>query len=183
MNGLDIGGGYRRPLSFSRRTTVSFTGGFGVITQENLGVDPRRYIRATGNVGVEHQFKRSWTFLANYDRGVQFVELFPDPFFVTSATASVSGLLSRRLEFSARAVYANGQMQLNSTAGNDYRSSGVMTDFTYAFSAIWALSANYSYFNYDFGSRVALPPGLQQSQKRQSVRLGLRVWVPVSGSR
>jgi hypothetical protein len=182
VNGLDLGGGYRRALSFSRRTTVSFTGGFGMITQENPGVDPVRYLRATGNVGVQHEFKRTWTFLANYDRGVQFVELFPDPFFVDSAAASVTGLFSRRLEFSGRAVYANGQMQLN-TNGNDYRSYGAMTDFTYAFSAIWALSANYSYFNYDFGSRTALPPGLAPAQKRQSVRLGLRVWMPVFGSR
>jgi hypothetical protein len=182
VNGLDIGGGYRRPLSFSRRTTISLTGGFGAITQENPGVDPVRYLRATGSAGLQHEFGRSWTFLANYDRGVQFVELFPDPFFVDSATASMSGLFSRRLEFTGRAVYANGQMRLNTNA-SDYRSYGATTDFTYAFSAIWALSANYSYFHYDFGSRAGLPPGLAPAQKRQSVRLGLRVWMPVFGSR
>lgn len=183
VNGLNLGGGYSRPLSFSRRTIVSLTGGFGVIRQEFVAAASTRYVRATGNVEVEHQFNRTWSLVGNYNRGVQFVELFPDPFFVDSATASVSGFLSRRIQFTGRAVYANGQMQLNTNGSNGYRSHGVTTDVIYAFSAIWALSANYSYFKYDFGSRVALPPGLLPNQQRQSVRLGLRVWVPVFGSR
>jgi len=182
VNGVDLGGGYRKPLSFSRRTTLNLTGGFGRVTQENVGVQPVTFTRAMGTAGLQHEMGRTWTLLGQYTRGVQFIEVFPDPFFVDSAAVSLSGLLSRRLELSADVSYVNGQLQLNST-GNGYRSYGATSALSYALNESFALSLNYAYYNYDFGSRAALPSGLLRALERQSVRLGIRWWIPVSGSR
>jgi hypothetical protein len=182
VNGLDLGGGYRKPLSFSRRTTLNLTGGVGRITQESVGADPVTFNRAVGTVGLQHEMGRTWTMLGRYTRGVQFIEVFPDPFFVDSAGFSVSGLLSRRLELSSDLSYVNGQLQLNST-GNGYRSYAATSALSYAFNRSYALSLTYAYYNYDFGSRAALPGGFMRALERQSVRIGIRGWIPLSGSR
>ncbi len=177
--GLDLGGGYRKPLSFSRRTTFNFTGGYSRINQERVGLDPVSFNRVTGTAGLEHEMGRTWTLAGGYTRGVQFVETFPDPFFVDSATVTLNGLATKRLELASTMSYVNGQLQLNST-GNAYRSIGTSHALTYSLSQALAIAFSYSYFNYDFGSRAALPNGLARALERQSLRLGLQWWLPIS---
>lgn len=182
ISGLDLGGGYRKPLSFSRRTTLNLTGGFSRVTQERLGVESVTFNRATGTAGLQHEMGKTWTLLGGYTRGVQFVETFPDPFFVDSATVSLTGLLAHRLELSSNVSYTNGQLQLNST-GTGYRSVGTATALTYAINQSFALAFSHAYYNYDFGARAALPGGLARALERQSARLGIQWWVPLSRTR
>lgn len=182
VNGLDLGGGYRKALSFSRRTTLDLTGGLGRITQESLRAEAVTFNRAVGTVGLEHEMGRTWTLIGRYTRGAQFVEVFPDPFFVDSAAVTLSGLLSPRLELSTDVTFVNGRLQLTST-GSGYRSYAATSALAYALNRSLALSFNYAYFNYDFATGAGLPQGLAPALERQSIRAGIRWWVPVFGSR
>ena len=72
---LDLGGGYARPLSFSRRTTIAFSGGTAMV---DSAVASRRY-RVIGDASVHHEIGRTWLARVAYEHDVGFVEAFPEP--------------------------------------------------------------------------------------------------------
>ena len=83
---IDVGVGYRRPLSFSRRSIISFNVGSTVITD---GVKPYFYV--TGDGSLSHQLSQFWTLALSYNRGVSRSGGLAAPFVSDVGALSVGG--------------------------------------------------------------------------------------------
>lgn len=182
INAFNVGGNYLWPLGASRRTTLSFGGGTGMVSQELGGGTTGDFYRFVGNATLLHQIGRTWSLSAVYDRGLQFSDLLPEPFFVDSLRTQLDGLITPRLEFHAVGAYSNGQMQVTVTRPT-YITYSATTGLAFAFSRAWQLDATYGYYYYDLGDRATLPIEAASQVDRQTFRIGLSYWLPLWGMR
>jgi hypothetical protein len=173
MHHLDLGGGYSRPLSFSRRTTVSFSGGTALVD----AASGQRY-QFLGDASVHREIGRTWLARFAFRQGVQFVEVLPDPLYGASLRASVDGLLGRRADLSFDAGYSTGAMT-SSGVGAEYRTASASARFRFAVSRALAWYSEYAYSQYVFGEAVPLPQGFSNALTRHSIRTGISVWIPL----
>ena len=169
---LDAGVNYSRPLSRSRRTTVSFGSGTSAIEH-----GPETFYTMTGDAGLQHQMGRTWRLGALYARGLGVVGGFAEPFFSDAVNVNIRGNLLRRVRMNAMAGFANGDVGLGSRAQNfrSFQSSGRLE---------WALHeqvgifGGYSYYQYAFEEGARLP-GVPSEFARHSVRAGMIFRFPI----
>ncbi|HXH06106.1 MAG TPA: hypothetical protein VNI83_05885 [Vicinamibacterales bacterium] len=177
---LDAGIDYNRPLSRSRRTRLALGFGSTVIEGPPFGspsaVVVRQY-RARAHAGLTHHMGRTWTLGAVYRRGGHLVEGIPAPFYTDSVTVTLGGFLTRRADLTASAAYTAGDVWGQSataieTYTGDLRLRVGLTRTLAAF-------AEYLYYYYDFARAPELQGALPPRLRRQGVRVGLAVWLPV----
>lgn len=180
VHNINVGVSYSRALSFSRRTSFSFSTGSAMVVRDDLTVpdaDPRARFRVIGNATLTHELGRTWTAQAAYARGLVFREGFDDPFLTDAVTASIGGFVSRRLDMSAQARWSFATV--DRPGRNGYDSLAVTAGARYALSRFVALFARYVYYQYSFDPDVALDPGLARSLDRQGVRAGITASLPL----
>jgi hypothetical protein len=180
VHNINVGVNYSRALSFSRRTSLSFSTGSGVLVRDDLqtpGNDPRARLRLVGNLALTHEIGRTWTAQAAYHRGFVFRDEFADPFLTDGATASIGGFITRRLDLMAMARWSLGTQ---GRPGNDnHNALSVSVQSRYALNQFLALFARYIYYEYEFGDQVVLDPQLPRALDRQGVRAGLTASFPL----
>ena len=93
---IDAGVNYNRALSFSRRTTLSFSTGTSRFAKPNPA--GRCGSAPPARSGSSHEIGRTWTATLSYDRGLRFTENWLEPLFTDSASAGLSGSMSRRVQ-------------------------------------------------------------------------------------
>jgi hypothetical protein len=165
----DIGGDYRRPLSASRRTFVSFRGGSAAL--ESRG---RTHFFVTADASLSYELRRSWTGRLRYNRGLMFVEEIIDPLVSDGLSADLNGLLSRRIDLTASGSFRHGNVGLSSNASS-YHVYGARTRIRLALSRISAVYAEYLFFHYRFAEYVRLGGGLPSFFDRQTIRVGVTI--------
>jgi hypothetical protein len=171
---IDLGVNYARQLSFSRRTTFSFSTGSTLFE-----VDGRRNFTVVGDATLRHQFGRNWLSSIAYNRGVGFITNFSGPVLSDNATLRLDGLLGQRVMVSLQGGLSAGRVGY----GSDEEELSRFTTYTgtatmqYAFTAYLASFVQYAYFYYDFPRGELLPVGGEFN--RNSVRVGLSVTVPL----
>jgi hypothetical protein len=167
----DIGLDFGRALSLTRRTTMSF----GVGTEATVANDRTR-IRASGNASMTHEIGRSWSARAAYQRGTTFVETIPEPVFSDSAQVSLSGLITRRIQFTSIGSALFGNTGTSSRQFDSYRASaGISVALTRYMNA----GVNYAYYKYVFDPLIELPSGIPHDVNRQSIRAQVSFWAPL----
>jgi hypothetical protein len=180
VHDVNAGVTYSRALSFSRRTSFSFSTGSAILVRDDLdvpGSDPRANLRLLGDVVLNHEMGRTWTAQAAYKRGIAFREGFDDPFLTDALSAGISGLITRRLDLSALARWSFGKLDRPGRTAHDGFVGTVQA--RYALARYVALFARYLYYQYEFGPDVPLDPGLARSLDRQGVRVGVTASVPL----
>jgi hypothetical protein len=172
---LDTGVDYSKTLSFSRRTTFSFsTGGSAV-----KGAD-RMHFTAIGSANLNHEIGRTWDFSTAYNRNIGFIETFSTPFIYDAVNVGLSGLLSRRLSFHSGAGLIVGNVGLGSSAsGNGFDTLYASTGVGRALGRHLQLGLDYSFYRYSFEQNALLPAGFLNDMSRHSVRATLSAWSPV----
>jgi hypothetical protein len=170
---IDAGIDYSRPLSLTRRTTLSFSTG-----STRLDNGEKVFYDVIGHVTIQHQMKRTWNLRAVYSRGLELVGGFTDPFFADSVTANVTGNASRRVKLIGSAGYANGNLGLGTNA-NGYESIQGSMRVDVAVARRLTLFSNYFYYHYLFDRGIALPEGVGRGLSRHGVRAGLTFDIPV----
>jgi hypothetical protein len=168
---IDIGLDYGRPLSISRRTTLSFSSGSALIPEGG-----RRHYRVTGEASLRHEIGRTWIASLEYRRGVQFVEAFPRPFFSDSIATGLRGRPKRRVEFAGLGGYSTGAIGLSGEGGVYGTYTGSM-QVSIAMTRHWAISSEYLFYHYRFG-RQLLAEAFPNLLDRQTARVGLTLWLP-----
>ena len=173
---------YSRALSFSRRTYLSFSTGSAMamheaITPEAAGNGSRNSFRLTGMAALTHEMGRTWTARASYFRGFVYREAFAEPYFTDSAAATVNGLITRRLSFSATAAWAFSKLDRPGSAGHTAFSA--TANSTFALNRYLALFARYVYYEYQFDDEVPLDSRFPRALERNGVRVGLTASVPL----
>jgi hypothetical protein len=173
---IDVGVDYNRALSFSRRTTLSFSTGTSAISRpEETGLNTR--FRATGRAQLVHEMGRSWNASAGYARGVYLDERWLDVVTSDSVTASLAGLLTRRIQFQSGASASTGRTGSSNEGGfNSYYGNASLG---YALNRHVNLGLTYAYYSHRFASGVALPSDFVNRFNRHSVRASVSVWAPL----
>jgi hypothetical protein len=172
MHSPDIGLDFRRALSLTRRTSLTF----GVGTEATVVREQARY-RATGNVNVAHEIGRTWQADASYQRGTQFVDTLPEPVFGDTARVGLSGLISRRVQFQAAAGATIGNSGFDVQRQFDsYRGTISMST---ALNRFMNVGVDYVYYRYMFDPLTVLEPGLPHEVNRQSIRAHVSFWAPL----
>jgi hypothetical protein len=170
---IDAGVDYNRTLSFSRRTSLSFsTGSVAVRDREQT------HFRLTGHAQLLREIGRTWRAVAAYSRDVQFLEQLQEVVFSDAVNFSLAGLLNRRHSFHVSAGVSHGDVGFSGTDNNAlavYASVGLTT----AVNRFVGLGTDYSFYRHSFGDDVVLPIGVLPNIDRHSVRAYVSLWAPL----
>jgi hypothetical protein len=170
---LDAGVNYSRPLSFSRRTTLTFGSGSAMLDSEE-----ETFYTLIGNASLGHQIGRTVKLNLAYTRGLSLIGGFTEPLFADSVVASVEGSASRRVHLKTAADYSNGSVGFGSR-GSPYTSYRGFASAGFALNRELSLFGNYFYYHYVFGERVSLLGGIPRRLDRHGVRAGLTLTLPI----
>jgi hypothetical protein len=139
----------------------------------------------TGFAAIHREIGRSWNARGTYRRSIGYVPGFSDAFLSDAATAGIGGNIGPRLTVNGTVSGSRGSVGLApsgisaSQYGNDFWAYTAWATANYGLARHWALYASYVYYNYLFGSAVALPSGMSRATGRQSIIGGLTTWWPV----
>ncbi|MCL4813190.1 MAG: hypothetical protein KJ061_11920 [Vicinamibacteraceae bacterium] len=173
---IDAGVDYSKSLSFSRKTTLSFSTGSGVVRGLDRDGESRTRVRLLGDVALNHQIGRSWTATLAYHRGFGFADGFDEMYFSDNVTASIGGYWGPRTTLSASATWSNGRVGLTSDR-NRYTTASLGTGVGFALNRFTNLTAQAVYYRYDFDEQPA--PGYPSVFDRMGVRGGVSFWLPL----
>jgi hypothetical protein len=174
VHDLDLGADYVRPLPFARRAAVAFSIGSAVVSTP--GADSR--FTLIGDANLSFGVGESWTAMAGYYRGVDFVSGLVDPLFVNGISGRLMGFVNERTDVSLFGEYEFGTFGFHA-ASSRYSNYTGSTRVRFALTRNVAIYAAHLYYHYGFGAGAELPSGLAQRLNRQGARAGLIVWLPV----
>jgi hypothetical protein len=182
---IDLGLDYNRPLSFSRNTTLRFKTGTAVITRRGTAQDPMELggrFRLIGSVAAEQTLGRNWQARAGFDRNMQYLDAFPDPFYTTGLLASLTGKVGRRLDLRWQGDYSSGKAVEPEAIelGKSFEGGRSMFRLNFAASRQLQFYAehHYSENHLSVGALQSLPPGLIPRRYGRAVRVGMTLWAP-----
>jgi len=170
---IDAGLDFTRPLSLTRRTTLTFSIGPSLIEQNNV-----LQYRAVIDAAVSHEIGRTWAARATYHRGFGMVAGLNSMVYSDGAGAALEGLLTRRLDFAAMGSFSTGEFTMTG-APNNYNTYQGSVRLRAALQQSTAVFVEYVAYRYQFDSRLGLPLGVPGSLVRQGVRTGLSLWLPL----
>jgi hypothetical protein len=176
---LDFGVSYSRPLSASRRMSISFNLGPAIVRSNGaaaLAEVPDRMYRTSVDASLDYPFVRSWSLHGTVRRGLEIVPGLAQPVYANGFTFGLDGLPNRRLEVGFAAGYSQGRSVLY--AGSDYDTYNGSTYLQYAIGRSTAIRAEYLYYFYDFRGDILLVSGAPRHLARNGVRIGLRFFLP-----
>ena len=190
LHDIDIGVDYNRALSLTRRTTFDFSTGSALITTPltdaalDVGSNNDLQFRLVGQAGLTHEMGRTWRARAGYTRGVGFAEAFAQPVVADGVNVSLTGFASRRLDVTVNGSFTTGEVGLGPTLNTSASTSSfdawnVSARTRYALGSMWAIYAEYFYYSQDLGTAVIVPSGVPSVLERQSIQVGLTLWVPL----
>lgn len=178
IHNIDVGVDYGRALSVSRRTQFTFSTGSALFfANQGINAERRLDYALLGSANLTHEMGRTWTTGISYQRSLSFHEGFADPFLSQALSASLQGLLSRRLRFASSAAYTRGVVGAGTS--NDFTSSSANAGLQYALTRFLAAYVNYLYYQYSFPPGIAVDPRFPRSLDRRGVRIGLTTSIPL----
>jgi hypothetical protein len=177
---FEFGVDHGRLLSPTRRVTFDFRiGASSANLPENtiIGFVIRRQYQAIGQAGLGYDFGRTWQARMTFRRGLEYIVDLPEPVFADGLSASLAGLMSRRIDILASAGFSSGASLLNRNSLRFDTYTGNLR-LRYALTRAWAGYVEYLYYYYDYSGNDSLPPGIPRGLERNGARAGLTLWVP-----
>ena len=182
---IEMGFQIERPLSATRRATLSFALGPSTVNVPVSAVQAapdaqageRRLYRVRGSATAGYQFGRSWEARASYNRGLEYVPGLTAAVLTGGVTSSLDGLLSRRVDLKLSAGYSDGRSALS--RASTYKTYTGDLRLRFAVTREWAFYGEYLYYYYDFRGGTQLLSGFPPKLERNGVRAGLTLWLPV----
>lgn len=170
----DVGAGFDQQWvhSRSRRTTLRVNAGATLV--DTLG---EQIVRPVGAIELSSMVGQSWTFRANYTRGIQAIPGLADATDATGFGASADGLLTERLDLVALVGVARGEVGFG-TAPAAYESFNASVRLGAGITRTLAAFSEVFYYWYDDTAGTVVP-GVSGRLDRYGVRAGLSVWVPI----
>jgi hypothetical protein len=163
---------YNRALSFSRRTTVSFSTGLAGTQDRQLNQTDYHLV---GSAHINREFGQTWTAGLSYNRNVRQIEPLGEPVFGDSIAFIVQGSFSQRVQFQSYLGGSNGHF---GSTGNGYQSRFGSVQISMALTRLVALGTDYVYSSHSVSGETS-PLESLGAMKTQSLRTYLQVWVPL----
>jgi hypothetical protein len=173
---IDAGIGYRRPLSFSRRSVVGFNLGSTLFTE---GTTRNFYV--TGDASLSHQLSRRWSATGSFNRDVGRVAAQGAPYVTDTLGAGLAGLVTTKLSVSGSGGWSRGSTASGSQ--NSYHSLFASGRVGYTLTRFLPIYAEYVYYFYEFSQATGLVPGFPLMVDRHGLRSGLSYALPLIGRR
>ena len=173
---IDLGIGYRRPLSFSRRSLLAFNLGSTVIS-DGLG----HYFFVTGDASLSHQLSQFWALAISYNRSVARMGGLSAPFVTDVGAVSVGGLVTRRLSLAGIGSFSRGDTAVG--VQNAYDAAYGSGRVTYQFTRFLPVYTEYIYYFYRFNASTGLAVNFPMNVNRHGLRVGLSYSLPLIGRR
>jgi hypothetical protein len=167
--------------SESRRTVLNFQVGTSLV---HLPFATSTFstgwqVRVIGDASVVHQIGPTWQLVGAFERSTAFVEGLSAPVFTDAYSISTSGYVNDRTDLLASLAYSNGEPSLVGIALPTFSTTTATARVRVALSSRWAFTSEYLFYSYDFSQIPRLVPGLSPLAKRNSVRAGLALWLPL----
>lgn len=170
---FDAGVDYSKPLSVSRRTTISFSTGSSAMDD---GIET--FVNITAAASLAHQMGRTWEAKVGYQRGMSVVAGFAEPFFADSVNGNVHGQLSRRVALDFGAGFANGIVGLGSR-GQNYLGYRGNSRIQWSARRDLGLYSEYYFNSYEFGGPTPALASIPRQVNNHGVRAGLVFRIPL----
>jgi hypothetical protein len=184
-HGIDIGIEHTKVLSASRNATFSFGVGSSraTVPPQPIAAAPSQagsvalnLYRLTADGAFAYQFSRTGKVSASYRRGVEYIVQLAQPVFIDGVSVSGGGLLADRVELTMGAGYSTGASALQQASSFNTYTADIRTRMP--LTRMLAVSVEYLYYFYDFGSNTLLAPNLPRRLARNGVRAGLTLSTP-----
>jgi len=177
-HGIDFGIDYVQALSATRKLTFSFSLGpasTNAPALPALGIDSGQQYDVRGDFTFGYQFNRTWEARASYLRTLQYVPELVRPVDTDGVSATINGMLTRRMDLVVAAGYTSGT-PASGRGGSAFDTYTVSAKVRQSLAGQFALDVEYLYYFYDFGL-VQLPLGVPSAVERNGVRVGLTLFL------
>lgn len=181
---IEGGPSFSRRLSATRQLTLGFQFGATYVESERVDDGERyQYWTPSGGASVALSLGQTWSTGANYSRRLNVLDgLTGQSYFTDSVTASLGGLLGRRVSLSLSAGYANGRTSAASGRDSTYSNYTGGVGVGIALSRHVQAVVDYYYYTYRYSNPGDLPPGFPARYDRNAVRIGISTWIPLIGT-
>lgn len=173
---------YERRLS--PRRSASFMVGGGLVKIGAAGSSdrgPLQFYSPTISGAIRVGLVSAWGVSLSVRRDVTVLYgLSAEPFESDAATLGVDGSVKRRLWMGVTGGYTQGRNRL--ARAGDYEQRMLNAQLRYAFGAHVGVVVLYSYSKHELRNVAVAPSGFPAEFGRNSVRVGLTMWLPLYGS-
>jgi hypothetical protein len=169
---IDAGVDYHKSFSLARRTTLRFNTSTSVVKYPGVNGE----FRVNGGVNLSKYFRRTWTASANYYRTTSFVPGFVEPIYSDSVGASLAGMFSTRVQFSAHVTAARGSSAFSDATG--FGSITGTSQLSIALTRYVGTYVQYSAYSYEVPPS-AITLDMPSRMARQVISVGLSFYIPV----
>jgi hypothetical protein len=178
LEDLDIGIDHSRAWSLTRNTTLRVAPGIAVIKDGGT-----RHYNVTVAASLEHLVRRTGSVGFLYDRRAGLLGGLVHPVFMDTFAAHYNENLSRRLAVDTSAAYYLGQVGVVSSSSNRYRSYNAQARLSLVLTTNLFFHVDYLLYAHDLGANVQLLGSIADVQRRQAVRVGLTLRLPLLNGR
>jgi hypothetical protein len=185
----DIGVRYERAITRSRR--ISFTAGGGTTFFETVDRTTNQAIvnrTPSARAGVNLQVGKGWQAGADYRRSVSGLNgLLGEAFVADSATVQIGGMLGETIDATVGLAYSTGVGTQSDLSRSSFDTYATSAQLRFLASRFLIGTLGYTHNRYSLNeqlasttiSRSGLPPKLE----RNTVRIGVTVFLPIIGGR
>jgi hypothetical protein len=169
---IDVGLDFNRQFSVARRTTLGFTTSTSII--KDASNDSRFHIN--GSVNLSKQFRRTWSASLQASRETSFVPGFIEPLLSDTVGASLNGMFTKRLDWSAKASGGRGQYGFSNTSG--FNTVAATTRLSFALGRHVSVFGQYYLYQYEVPPN-AMTLDVPGHLARQVGSIGVSLYVPL----
>ena len=170
---IDAGIDFNRELSVARRTTLGFNTSTSFIKDTSSS---DRHFRLNGGISLSKYFRRTWSARAEARRDTSFLAGFVEPIFSDTVGVSLSGMLSKRLNWMASAAGSKGHYGFSGRSG--FETVSATTQLSVALGRHLGLYGQYvAYWNEVPKDSTTFDVPEQFS--RHAVSIGLNAYLPL----
>jgi len=169
-------------LGPNRAVAFNFAGGATRSrTRQTEETNSVEFTVPSGAGGIQLRLSERWSFSLDVNRSVTVLEgLSPQPFNTNAASLVAEARFGRSVLVNATGAYARGAASFGNTGA--FQTSLASTELRYQVSRGWALTTVYSYYDHILSDVEAVQSGFPSRHRRNSVRLGVSIWLPLFGS-
>lgn len=170
-----------RRFSPSRRLAFMFGGGANQAEAVSiLGSTPRVFVEPTAFGSARVDLPHQWSLLADVRRDIAVLDgTVPQPFASTAVSIRLEGVIAP-VQLALSWAGSRGDADSNAAAAFDTSTGALQAQYAMARSI--ALFATFTRYQHHLQDLAPLLTGLPSRYNRNSLRLGLILWVPVLGS-
>jgi hypothetical protein len=176
IHNIDAGFSIRRPLSFSRRTTVTANSGGALVTYGS-----GNWFTFVGNASLSHPLTQRVALGVSYFRDVSIWAGATRPYVSDVVSSSLSGVLTKDLGYSIGGSYSLGRSMID--VNNGFSQASLSGALRYQLTRYIPVFVDYFFYNYRFERSAGLQDGFPLLGQRHGLHAGLAYSWPVIGRR